>query len=342
MTGAAHGKHRAARFAVQIVGFAAGIALLAWCVMLALSPQNREQLERLRDATSGQILALLALSLASLTLNGLIMHLTFTPIRRLKVADVCAVNGIAAFLGYLPLKLGFFLRCAIHIRRDRIPLLMVGAWFAAVAVPLLGVAGCLALATVLVREINASWYAIAASGLLAGSLSLIGLARLLGGDAGRARLRRIASSLRIHFIDRFLAGEAYAKLNTATVMLASPRIVFLSVALRVLDFVLQSFRFVIAAQIIGVAMSMSHAFVVASSAFVIGIISPGGPVGAREAGVLGVLKLLGVENPQSLVLVPLLVTATEAVAYMIGAAMGILWLGPRRLFTPVTHHVHKA
>lgn len=330
------GRSRVVRLFVQLGGFAAGIALLAWCVSLALSPDNRAQLDRLREATPGQIAALLALSLASLFLNGIIMHLTIAPVRALRRWDVCAINGLAAFLGYLPLKLGFFLRVAIHIRRDRIPLLMVGAWFAAVAIPLLGTAGCLALATLLTREIDARWYAVAATSLVLGSLTVVALARLLGGDRGRKRLRTIATRLRLHMIDRFLASESYARLNSATFMLASPRVVFVSVALRVVDFVLQAVRFVIAAKIIGTVMPMSHAFVVASSAFVIGIISPGGPVGAREAGVIGVLKLLGVENPQSLVLVPLLVTATEAVAYMIGAAIGIAWLGPRRLFTPRT------
>ena len=58
------------------------------------------------------------------------------------------------------------------------------------------------------------------------------------------------------------------------------------------------------------------------------------PVGAREAGEVGVLKLLGVADPKSYVIVPLLVTATEAVAFLVAAVGGIAWLRPGRLFVP--------
>ncbi|MFG0313526.1 MAG: hypothetical protein ACF8LL_05000, partial [Phycisphaerales bacterium] len=45
--------------AVQIVGFAIGIALLGWAVRMALRPENREQLEKLSEATPGEVMLLL-------------------------------------------------------------------------------------------------------------------------------------------------------------------------------------------------------------------------------------------------------------------------------------------
>ncbi len=322
------------RLLPQLVGFLAGLGLLAWCVTIALGPENREQLQKLRGATLGQIAALLGLSFTSLMISGVVFHLTVRPVHPLRRADVCSTNAISSFLGYLPLKLGLLLRIAVHVRRDRMSLLEVGGWFGAVTVPILMTAGCLAGATLVTHEVNQRWYLLAGGGLLAGSALVVLAARLMGGESGRARMRRPATSVHQHWLDRFIAGEHYGKLNTGTVMLGSPRVVGWAVALRVLDFFLQAQRFVIAARIIGLALPTAHAFVVASSAFLIGIVSPGGPVGAREAGVVGVLKLLGVPDPKTYVIVPLLVTATEAVAYLGAAIAGLAWLGPGRLFVP--------
>ena len=318
----------------QLVGFLAGLGLLGWCVTIALSPDNRAQLDRLKHATVAQIAALLGLSFASLMISGVVFHLTVRPVHRLRLGDVCATNAVAAFLGYLPLKLGLLLRIAVHVRRDRMSLLEVGGWFGAVTVPILMTAGCLAGATLVTREVDLRWYLLAGGGLIAGSTAVVLVARLVGGESGRARMRRLAAGMHQHWLDSFIAGERYAKLDTGTVMLGNPRVVGWAVALRVLDFFLQAQRFVIAAGIIGLSLPSAHAFVVASSAFLIGIASPGGPVGAREAGVVGVLKLLGVADPKSYVIVPLLVTATEAVAFLVAAVGGIAWLRPGRLFVP--------
>src|SRR5690606_21428503 len=113
------------------IGFLVGLALLGWCVSIALSPENREQLDRLADAGWRPIALLVVLSGLSLALNGAIFWLVLLPARRLRAADVIATNALATFLAYLPFKISLIVRALIHQRRDRVPLVLLGAWMSA-------------------------------------------------------------------------------------------------------------------------------------------------------------------------------------------------------------------
>nr|HRJ50554.1 hypothetical protein [Phycisphaerales bacterium] len=48
--------------AIQVVGLAVGLALLGWCVSVALRPENRDQLGRLREAPPWMIAGVVGLS----------------------------------------------------------------------------------------------------------------------------------------------------------------------------------------------------------------------------------------------------------------------------------------
>jgi hypothetical protein len=168
---------RGVKVAVQLVGFAIGIALLWWCVHLALSPENREQLENLRDAPSRMIAGLLVLSLTTFMLNGFMLWVVLLPTRRLRLTQVLAVNALATLLAYLPFKMSVLSRFVLHNRRDGMPIMRIGAWLAAFLVITLATMGPFVVASVLIGEMNAAWFAIAC-GLLALSYgSLIGLSR---------------------------------------------------------------------------------------------------------------------------------------------------------------------
>lgn len=327
---------RPRRLALQLLAFAVGLALLAFTISIAFGEKNREQIEKLKDATWQQIALLLGLSLVSLLVNGVMFWVALRPVRRLHVADVVSTNCIAAFLGYLPMKLGLILRIAIHVRRDRVPLLTVTAWFASVAIVMLGVVGVLLAASLATKDLNALWFTIAIGGLALGGGVLVLLARLFAGDAGLARLDRLLRALRLPLLPKIVQSERYRQLHAAADMLADPKAVFATVALRVVDFALQAARVPVAAGIIGLSLPYTQAFMISATAFLVGIVSPGGPVGSREAAVYGVCELLSIPNAESFALVALLVTGTEGIAYAIGAALSLAWMRPTKLFTPRT------
>ena len=58
----ASGPKRTLRLAIQLAGFLVGLGLLVWCAKLAFSEKNRAGLERLGDASVGEVSLLLALS----------------------------------------------------------------------------------------------------------------------------------------------------------------------------------------------------------------------------------------------------------------------------------------
>lgn len=324
---------RAASLALRAFFFLLGLGLLLWCGSIAFGPENREHLEKLRRASPAQIAWLMACSLASLALNGLIFRETLRPVFSIRRADAVAVNALAAFLAYLPMKASLLLRVGVHNRRDRVPLLTIGAWFLAVAVVLLATLGSLTLASLASKDIRSpAWIATAGACLAGGFLAIVLGSRLLAGAEGLGRLRALARATRLNILDRLLASRRFREIHAGAQMLASPTAVGSTMLLRVGDIAVQALRVPIAAGVLGLGLPFGDAFVIASAAFIVGLVSPAGPVGAREAAVLGVCKLLHIPDADSFAIVALLVTATEAIAYALGALAGLFWMGPTRLF----------
>jgi hypothetical protein len=145
------------RVGVQVVGFMAGLGSLAWCVSLALRPENQKQFKSLVHAPPQLLIGMLGLSLATVVLNGLLFWIAIRPIRPLRVTDVLATNGICMFLAYLPLKAGAIVRVLIHNRRDKVPLLLIGSWFGAMAVTMVVGFAPLILATIWHGQVDARW-----------------------------------------------------------------------------------------------------------------------------------------------------------------------------------------
>lgn len=324
---------RLARAAVQCIGFLAGLGLLGWCISLAFKPDNRQQLEHLREASAAQLLGLLGLSLATLTLNGLIFWVSVRPVRRLRAADVIATNAIATFLGYLPFKLGLVARIAIHNRRDRVPLLTIGAWFATMALTLSIAIWPPALAGLWRKQLDGPWLLTTASAVITLTLAAILLARTFHGPAGLNRLGAIFGRLPI--AGPLVRSHPFRQIHAGFDMLASPRCTPAAVGLRLLDLVVISARFALASAVLGQPIPWDSAFLVAATFFIIGILSPFGVLGTREAGTTGMAALLlpgGDEAARSFAVVALLVSATEAIAFLAAAGIGLAWLRPDRLF----------
>lgn len=314
------------RHAAQIAGFLAGVTLLGWCVAVALRVENRDQLARLREARPWEIAALLALTATSLLVNGFSFWATIRPIYPVAAPAVLATNALATFLNYLPFKVGALARIAIHNRRDRVPLLTIGAWFAAMTVLITAVLTPLIAASLWRRTIDHAWWAASISGLVFCYLAVVGLARMFAGAPGLGRLNSITQRIGWLWPKRLLSTLAFSQLHGGLTILADAKASALTMLFRITDIAVQSLRFVLVAHMIHEPLTFANAFLAASTYFVIGVISPAGMLGAREGGTAALVSV-----PAS---ATLLVGAGEIIVNLVGALLAVAYLRPDKLLRP--------
>lgn len=330
--GGTRGRGRSiARAAVQVVGFLAGLAALAWCVQQALEPRNREQIAKLSEAPAWSLAAILGLTAASIALNGIIFWATLRPVRRLRPADVLAVNALATFLAYLPFKLSAITRVLIHNRRDGVPLAIIGAWFGSVGLVLIVAMVPSALAGLWRNGIDAWWFLLGPGGTAVLGIGMIAMSRTFRGEAGVTRMEAVLRAVGLGAGGRLLRSRFWLHLHEAFTILSSPGAVAGTIALRLVDTGVQAARFVIAAQILGQPLAIEQAVLLAVTFFLIGVVSPTGMLGFREAGAAGMAGVLAFATSEEFAAVALTVGAAEAIVNLAGAALGLAWLRPDRL-----------
>lgn len=317
----------ALRLALQVAGFALCLGLLAWCLRTAFDERNRAQLERLADASAGQIAALLGLSLLTVLVSGEVFRNVLRPVRRLGVLPIHATNAFASLLALLPFKLSIVARVLVHNRRDGLPLLTITAWFAAVS----AVMACAIVPLLAVTRLRQPTDAVSAWLMLAGLLAcggmLLGVSRWLLTPRGWSVVTSVYSLLpkpRRLRADAPAGAALLGRAREGCVMLASPRAVLVSLLLRGLDVGVQGGRILVAAHIIGLELTPDRALLAGLTYFLVGAAAPSGQLGAREAAVTAVL---GTE----FAVVPLLITAVETLVLVVGSVLGIAYLRPDRL-----------
>jgi len=322
---------RVLRLALQIVGFLAGLVLLGWCASMALSPDNTEQLERLREAGWTEVGSIMALSAVSLVLNGLAFWFGLAPVRKLRVGDVLATNAIATLLSYMPFKLGLIARITIHNRRDRVALVTIGAWFAATTMVLLAAFGPILVVSLLLPRAGLLWAVLVLVAIAGTAWGLIVVSRVLEGERGLSRLRWMADVARLPLRKRVFGLKPLLELHKGFSMLAHGPWVALGVTARLLDMVSWALRLMVASKVVGIEISLAQAIVIAVAQFFLGAASPSGQLGVREIGASGLAALLAVTEGAKFATVALSVTAVEAVVNLAGASLAVAWLRPDRL-----------
>ncbi|MFG0259799.1 MAG: hypothetical protein ACF8LK_05535 [Phycisphaerales bacterium JB041] len=331
---------RVLRLVLQSVGFLIGLALMGWCVRVALSDENREQLARLREASVGQVALLLALSAGTLLINGLLFWITLRPVQKVRAIDHVAINALCTFLAFLPFKIGTVTRVAINNRRDGVPLLTIGAWYGVMFTVMLAAYVPAMGASVWRRGLDTTWWVVCLGGaaVLCGALVLI--SRQFCGERGLARLHKVIDGVRLPIVSRLARTDHFERMHTAADMGASPVDMAGGVVFRLLDLGVMSARFVVAGSIVGIAFGWEEAVLVASAYYIIGMLSPFGMLGAREAGTVWMAGTLGLaaatgqtadEVARSLTVLTLFITGTESIVLVAGAAAGLVWLRPDRL-----------
>lgn len=315
----------------QGIGFLIGIGLLVWCISVALSEQNREQLHRLLDASFWQVSLLFACSAGTMLFNGLIFWVVLYPVKRTGVVYMSAVNGAATLLSYTPFKLALAFRVLVHQRIDKVPVLTIGAWFAAIGVLAVAVVTPAVVASLAFKGKGGSleWWGAWVGGSVLCTGAVIGLASIFSGDAGWERFKGLLAGLRLGILVRWLNTEHGRRVHAGVDMVAHARASSAAGGFRIADILVQAVRVRVAAEVLGLEMDWGAAFVIASSYFVIGILSPIGLLGPREAGAAGVASLAGMSGTQgaeSILLVSVLVSATEAIVNLAGGGLGAAYL----------------
>ncbi len=328
---ASRSRRNRVRLVVQLAGFLIGIALLLWCARIAFSPENRAQLESLGEAPAELVVLLLALSAVTVIVNGVMFWFVLRPVKKIDLGGALATNALATFLSYLPFKLSLMARIAIHRQRDGVPLALIGPWFAAVGVVVVATIMPMVLMLIVRPVIDGLWFVMLFILLLISAGLLTALARLIGGQRGLRMVQSLSDRQPIGFIRRFTRSETFLLFDEAIAMLASYPQSLGAVMLRVVDLAAMAGRFYVASRIVGTPLMSDESIVGSATYFLIGVFSPVGALGTREAGTAGILDAFGEIDIDLLITISLVVTAAEMVVFTAMAAIGIAWLRPDRL-----------
>ncbi|MBL4699538.1 MAG: flippase-like domain-containing protein [Phycisphaerales bacterium] len=313
---------------VQIIGFMGSIAALGWAVSMALREENREQLSKLSQATPTELMMLMGLATISVGFNGMLFWVVMNPVHKLRPTDVIATNAISTLLAYLPFKLSIVSRFVIHNRRDKIPILTIGAWIVAVTLLMLAVFGPITLASLWQREINTLWWIVSGIGILGSTLLGSWIARKLKGDVGTRRVAKLLGN-------KLTATDSYSRLHIGFEILANQRAAVIGNVFRVLDIGSFALRFYVAAIVLDLPISGADSLLLGATYFLIGMASPVGMLGTREAGTIAIASMVGISSAAltedqggetPIVIAVLFVTAIEAIVNLACAGFGIAWL----------------
>ncbi|MHC4217642.1 MAG: hypothetical protein ACYSU7_04215 [Planctomycetota bacterium] len=284
------------KIVMQLAGFAVGLALLAWIIRNAVGEGDWGRIAR---ANPWLIAALLGSTLISSVFNGSVFWITIRPIKHIGFWNLQRLNVVANMLNYAPIRLGAVARVLYHVRVDRLGILEIGAWFAAIGYTLvLGVASCL-LATIVHPDVDWVW-----AGLVAAQLALGGMAiRVFGGLPLIVRHGR--------GIDRMVTDHWS---------------LWGAIALRAVDLGAYAARMAVAAAILGIDLGAGQIVVLSLVALAASLI-PFGRVGFREFCVAATgqqLAMFASDGGQSMNQLALVESAGEALVYI---PLGVILLG---------------
>jgi hypothetical protein len=249
------------------------------------------------------VAGLAACSVVSLVSNGTIFWLVVRPLQPLRFRDLQGVNLAASVLNYAPIRAGFIARVAYHLRVDRVPVLRLGAWFAAVSFTMLLALGACVSSSIIWPRIDWVWAL-----LLAGQIALGG-------------------GLTIALLSQPIVARYGRGLDVA---FRHPLGLWGGTVLRVVDLACFAGRMACAAAILGLPLGPSDIVLLAVATFALSV-NPLGRFGFREAGVAltaGYL-LRGQMSPEELAgqmeQLALVDSAGEAMVFVPLGCLSLVW-----------------
>ena len=305
----------AARIVTQVIGFAIGAALLAWCIVKAIGSAD---LDRLRQADLRLVATMIVVSALSMVCAGTAFWLALRPARRIPWGVHQAVNAMATLVNYAPVRLGVPSRFVYHMGVDGLGAWLVAGWVATVgACTLSALAGMTCGALVGVGTIELlGWGAAAAIGL--------GVACAIG--TTEACVRVVGLVRRVPLVARKLGG--------AESMLASRTSLRLVAATRFVDFSMYAARAWCAGRILDLPLDTQQILLVALAGYIVNY-NPLGRFGFREATMAFVASRLagetGLDVGAAFAQLALVESAGEALASIPLGSIGGSWCGLRIL-----------
>lgn len=319
------------RLTIQLGMSIAGLVLLYWVVRQALDERNQGAIRSIRSASPGAIALLLAMTLGSLLINGGIFWACIRPVRKLRMIDVQAVNAVGTLLANPPGKLSIVFRVFMHHRRDNIPLLTIAAWFVAVAAGITAATNPLFFASWYLKDMDATWAAVASGGLAVSYLMVLGLARSFAGEAGLVRFRRVVGVLLLGTLRGFVAGPSIERVHAGFDMLSHPGWLLVQMTLRVADLFCLAARLYLCASIAGTHVSFNEALVYGAIRFAIATLLPSGAMGSQEAGTTWIARVRQAAASEQFEVVLVFMLVTELLVYGVATALSLWWLKPWRI-----------
>lgn len=294
---------RPRRVVTQLVGFVIGAALLYWCIRTAIEGGDWS---RLRSANPWLVVGLLGCTAVSLAANATSFWLVVRPVRPVGFATMQWLNLVAGILNYLPIRAGMIARVAFHLRIDRMSLLLIGGWFAAIGYTLALCVGACVLATIVRPAIDVWW-----AGLVVGQI-------VLGGWLTLAAMKQ-------PIVVRYGRGMDR--------MLSDPAALWGAIGLRLLDIAAYIGRMACAAAILqlgDLGLSFVDITLLALAAMAMSI-NPLGRFGFREWAVTMIaIRLISIDMPPGevdavLAQLALVESAGEAMLTIPLGAVALVW-----------------
>jgi hypothetical protein len=309
------------KIALQLLGFALGLVLLAWVIYRAISkasgtePGQISGWQRLRDTDPALIAGLLLCTIVSLGANGAIFWLVIQPVKPLRHVHMQLLNLVTSVLNYAPLRAGLIARVAYHLRVDRLGIITIGAWFTAIGFTLMLTLGAVVAATFLRPHFDWLWWLVLVTQLV------------IGAWVTRSFMR----------LDRFSRwGKVAGGLDR---MLADNRALWGAISLRLIDVMAYTGRMACAVAILQLPFTFREILLLSIAAIVVSLF-PLGRVGYREAGVAFVAGLFGMAgdpgaHSSQLALID---SAGEALVSIPLGALALLWYRARWIRARDTSH----
>jgi hypothetical protein len=290
----------------QLIGFALGAALLVWCISKAIKGGGAGW-EKLQHANPLLIAGLVSCTLVSLLVNGAIFWIVVRPVHPVRLDHMQYLNLVTSVLNYAPIRAGLIARIAYNLRVDRMSLLLIGGWFAAIGYTLVLTLGAVVMTTVIrglwgdgTPRFDGMWFFLLAVQLVVGGVltrMVVGMPLVQRGGKGMDRMLRQPSALWGAIILRLVDVAAYAG------------------------------RMGCAAAILGLNLSVTQVILLAIAAIAVSL-NPLGRVGYREVGVAFFASYLGMSGETfdaARNQLALIESAGEAVVAIPLGALSLLW-----------------
>jgi hypothetical protein len=239
-----------------------GVGLLVWCIWIAVrgaagEGEGPSAWELIGQANPWWVVGLAACTAINLTVNGAIFWTVIRPLQTVRLRHMVFLNFVTSVLNYAPIRAGLIARVAYHLRVDRMSLLRVGAWLAAVSYTMLVGLGAAAGATLIRPTLDLVW-----------GLIVLGLFA-----AGCLMMQAMASH---SLVERY--GRGMEK------MLSNPAALWGAAGLRIIDLGSLVGRMAFAAAILQLEASAADIVFLGLTALVVSL-NPVGRVGFREMAV---------------------------------------------------------